>query len=117
MCVSTGNAGSPNACAITTLAVLWPTPGSVLERGEVARHLAAVLGDERRVLIAARFFALLGARPQRADERQDLRARVSFAIAAASGARANSAGVTRLTRASVHCADSTTATSSWNGSP
>ena len=28
MCVSTGNAGTPNACAITTLAVLCPTPGS-----------------------------------------------------------------------------------------
>ena len=28
MCVSTGNAGTPNACAITTLAVLCPTPGN-----------------------------------------------------------------------------------------
>src|SRR5436305_533871 len=27
MCVSTAKAGSPNACDITTLAVLWPTPG------------------------------------------------------------------------------------------
>ena len=27
MCVSTGNAGTPNAWVITTLAVLWPTPG------------------------------------------------------------------------------------------
>jgi hypothetical protein len=26
MWVSTGNAGTPNACAMTTLAVLWPTP-------------------------------------------------------------------------------------------
>ena len=32
-------------------------------------------------------------------------------IAAAFGAAANSAGVTRFTRTSVHCADSTTATS------
>ena len=36
---------------------------------------------------------------------------------AASGARANSAGVTRLTRASVVWADSATAHRSWNGSP
>jgi hypothetical protein len=37
------------------------------------------------------------------------------AIARASGNRVNSAGVTRLTRLSVVCADSTVATSSWNG--
>ena len=42
---------------------------------------------------------------------------VSLAIACASGARANSAGVTWLTRASVHCADRIVATRSWNGSP
>jgi len=42
---------------------------------------------------------------------------IGLAIAFGVGARANNAGVTRLTRASVHCADSITATSSWNGSP
>ncbi len=43
--------------------------------------------------------------------------RSAAARATASGNRANSAGVVRLTRASVHWADKMVATSSWNGSP
>ena len=80
MCVSTGNAGTPNACAITTLAVLWPTPASFSSasksaaRGRRARRRA-------RAPIAARFFALRRRQAARADERQDLRGASSVAIA------------------------------------
>ena len=44
--VSTAMVGSPKATLSTTLAVLRPTPGSASSVGAVARHLAAVLGDQ-----------------------------------------------------------------------
>jgi hypothetical protein len=54
------------------------------------------------------FAAFAGARPQvRMNAR--ISATGSAAIAAGVGARSNSAGVTRLTRASVVCADNNTA--------
>ena len=46
MCVSTAMVGSPKAMLSTTLAVLRPTPGSASSASRVARHLAAVLGDQ-----------------------------------------------------------------------
>ena len=61
MWVSTGKAGTPNAWAITTLAVLWPTPGSASSDSESGRHLAAGVDD--LVRRGHRFFALVGARP------------------------------------------------------
>lgn len=51
---------------------------------------------------------------QPSDKRGSSRTSI-LAMDAASGAAANSAGVTSLTFLSVVCADSITATSSWNG--
>ena len=104
MCVSTGNAGSPNACAMTTLAVLWPTPGSSSSAAR-SRGTSPPCAATSTLAIACRFFALLPREPARADERQDLRAPSSSPSRARRVRAANSAGVTRLTRASVHCAD------------
>ena len=115
MWVSTGNAGTWKACVITTLAVLWPTPGSSSSASMSAGTSPPCLLTSKRLVVAIAL-ALPGARPQVRIYGRIWRL-VSLAIACAVGARANSAGVTRLTRASVHCADRITATSSWNASP
>ena len=47
MCVSTGNAGSPNACVIDDARGLVADAGESLQRLHVVRHLPAVLLDER----------------------------------------------------------------------
>ena len=60
-------------------------------------------------------FAFAGARPHERIIRS-ISAGGSTAIAAGVDARANRAGVTWFTRSSVHCAESTTATSSVYGS-
>ena len=80
--------------------------GQRLERLEVARDLAAVLRRRACAPVAARFFALPGARPHVRMNGRISRGASSSPSSRASGARANSAGVTRLTRASVHCAES-----------
>jgi hypothetical protein len=49
MCVSTGNAGTPKAWHMTTLAVLWPTPGSASSAAKLARHVAAVVALEQEL--------------------------------------------------------------------
>ena len=46
MWVSTGKAGTPKAWAITTEAVLWPTPGRASSAAKSCGNLAAVLLDE-----------------------------------------------------------------------
>ena len=109
MWVSTGNAGTPNACAITTLAVLWPTPASDSRKSQSG----STSPPASTIWLAAvhMFFALVGARPT---------SRITLGIAPGRarhllrrvGATANSAGVTWLTFLSVVCADSTTATRS-----
>jgi len=114
MCVSTGKAGSPKACTLTTLAVLWPTPGSVSSVAR-SRGTRSPCSSTSARESAAMFLALVGARPQLRIKRW-ISPGFSFAIAAGVEARAKSAGVTWLTRASVHCADSTTATSKVKGS-
>ena len=114
MWVSTGNAGLPKACAITTLAVLCPTPGSASSSSKVAGTRppwrSTMSCDSARM-----FLAFVGESPHERTTRS-----ISFteSLAMASGvrARAKSRGVTSLTRASVHCAESTTATRSVNGS-
>jgi hypothetical protein len=114
MCVSTGNAGIPNACTITTPAVLWPTPGSVssISRSAGTRPPCSAT---RRLARAERFLAFCGASPQLRISRSIV-ATGRRASASGVGARAKSAGVTWLTRTSVHCAESTTETSSVKGS-
>jgi hypothetical protein len=110
MCVSTGNAGSPNACTRTTLAVLCPTPGSV-------SSASSSTGTRPPCSLTSRFAsderlrAFCGASPQLRIRRSTL-ATGRRASASGSGARAKSAGVTWFTRTSVHCAESTTETSS-----
>ncbi len=101
------------ATDITTLAVLRPTPGSASSASRspgtsppCSRDEAARRGDD-----------VLGLHPEEAarlDERSTS-AWSAPASACASGYRANSAGVVRLTRASVHCALRITAISSSNG--
>ena len=63
MCVSTGNAGTPNACTITTLAVLWPTPGSASSCVDVGGHAPAVLVAQDLPTAPWIAFAFAGARP------------------------------------------------------
>ena len=114
MCVSTGKAATPKACTITTLAVLCPTPGSV-SRSAGSAGTRPPCSSSKRFESAARARAFWGASPQ-------LRIRPSIvgagrrAIASGVAAAAKSAGVTWLTRASVHWAESTTETSSVKGS-
>ena len=114
MWVSTGNAGTPNACAITTLAVLWPTPGRV-SRAARSAGTTPPNSVQSRCARLTRALAFCGARPH--ERMQSCTwATGSAAIAAGVRAKANRPGVTWLTRASVHCADSSTAHSSVNGS-
>ena len=110
MCVSTGNAGTPKTCAMTTEAVLCPTPGNASSSSNVRGTWPPWRSTSRRdsSRIAA---ALRGASPH-GRTIASICATGSAAIAAGVAAAAKSAGVTWLTRLSVHCAESTTATSS-----
>ena len=114
MWVSTGNAGSPNACAITTLAVLWPTPGrrssASMSRGTFPPCSATSVSASFLT-----FFAFVGASPQ-ARMHARISSTLSLAIRCGVDARSKSAGVTLFTCASVVCADRSTATRSVNGS-
>src|SRR5947209_7218512 len=112
--VSTGKAARPNAWLSTTEAVLWPTPGSASRASSVrgtSPPCSAARIAERRL----RFFALVSARPMRRISRL-ISSTGRAARAAGVGARAKRAGVTSLTSLSVVWAESTTATSSVNGS-
>ncbi len=107
MCVSTGNAGTPNACDITTLAVLCPTPGSSSNSSNVRGTCPPCFSINSResswIALAFR-----GASPQ-GRTMALISSTVRAAIAAGLSAILKSAGVTRLTRLSVHCAESSTA--------
>ena len=110
MCVSTGKAGRPKACAITTLAVLCPTPGSASSASKSAgtRPPCRSIRILDRPAIA---LAFAGERPQGRITRW-ISATESFTIASGVAARANRIGVIWLTLTSVHCAESSTAISS-----
>ena len=115
MCVSTGKAGTPKACAITTEAVLWPTPGRASNAPKSAGTTPPCRSSTRRdKLDKARAFC--GANPNgRMIPR--MTSTGSAASDPGSGASAKRRGVTWLTLASVHCAESTTATSKVKASP
>ena len=114
MCVSTGNAGTPNACAITTDAVLCPTPGNSSSAPKSAGTCPPCFSTSNRdnPAIATDF---CGDNPHGL-----INSRISSTgtaiIASGVAARANNPGVTKFTRASVHCADNSTATSNVNAS-
>ena len=112
--VSTGNAGWPKACAITTLAVLWPTPGKASSAskspGTTPPWRSTRIRDSSRM-----FRALAGASPHDLMIAWMSRA-ASRAMASGVRARAKRRGVTWFTRTSVHWADRTTARSSVYGS-
>src|SRR6266545_1272194 len=114
MWVSTGKAGTPKACAMTTLAVLCPTPGRASSssnvRGTSPPWRSTRISDSRWM-----FFDLAGASPHGRMIRSMSRGR-RLAIAAGVDARANRSGAVRLTRTSVHCAERTTDTRSVNAS-
>ena len=108
MWVSTGNAGSPKAWDITTLAVLWPTPASDSRNVQSS----STSPPASRIWLAAshRFRALVGASPtSRMSSR--IRSGPSATISSGVAASANSAGVIWLTFLSVVWAESATATS------
>jgi hypothetical protein len=99
MCVSTGKAGTPKACAISTDAVLWPTPGNASSASKLA-GTSPPWRSTSNCAIACRFFAFVGARPiSRMYSRITSTGRA--AIAAGVGAASKSAGVTSLTFLSV----------------
>ena len=109
ICVSTGNAGTPKAWAMTTEAVLWPTPGSSSSSSKVRGTSPAcfVMISFARPTSALDF---CGASPSCLIRFRTF-STGSAAIFAGVPATANKAGVTSLTFLSVHCAESTTATS------
>ena len=97
----------PNACAITTLAVLCPTPGNASSSVKLAGTAPPwrSINNRDNSLIACAF---RGANPQ-GRTIASISATVRRAIAAGVSANLNNAGVTRFTRLSVHCAESKTA--------
>ena len=107
MCVSTGKAGIPYHCDITTLAVLCPTPAKLSRYFQSERTPPPAISCWA---IFLRFFALVGANPIFL---------IKFLIVSTSGVAINSgvfaflnkAGVTLFTILSVVCADNITATS------
>ncbi len=110
MWVSTGKAGWPKAWAMTTLAVLWPTPGSDSSSSKLAGTWPpwrlAMISDRARM-----FLALAGASPH-GRMTDSISRGDSRAMASGVRARANRSGATWFTRTSVHWADSTTAINS-----
>ena len=113
MWVSIGNAGTPYACDITTLAVLCPTPASDSRKSQSGTSSPPA----SMIWLAAvhRLRAFVGARPtSRMCAR--IRSGPSAAIRSGVSASANSAGVTWLTFLSVVWADRATATSRVYGS-
>ncbi len=115
MCVSTAMVAWPKATLSTTFAVFRPTPGRA-SRASRSPGTSPPWRSSSRRASAATFFALACHSP---IERicAPMPASPSCAMAAASGAAANSAGVTLFTAASVVCAERTTATRSWNAVP
>lgn len=107
MWVSTGKAGFPKAWVSTTEAVLWPTPGR-------ASSSSSVLGTFplwwaiRSLESCTIAFAFVGPSPHVLMMCSTFFG-VSCAIFCGVSASAKRAGVTRLTRASVHCAERRTA--------
>src|SRR5690554_199486 len=114
MCVSTGKAGWPKACDITTEAVLWPTPGSSSKSLKLSGTLPLcfVVNIFDNPLIA---FDLLGESPH--GRIISLISSTSFScISQGLSASSKKAGVTWFTLLSVHWADNNTATSKVYGS-
>ena len=109
MWVSTGKAGWPKAWFMTTEAVLWPTPGSF---SSASKEGGTRPSCSRNKICESSWMAraLRGARPH-GRIIASMSATSNSTIASGVWARANRWGVTRLTRLSVHCADSKTATS------
>ena len=109
MWVSTGNAGTPKAWAMTTLAVLWPTPASDSRKSQSGS--TSPPASTIWCAIVDRFRALVGARPS-SRMWPRISSGDSAAISSGVDAAANSDGVTWFTFLSVVWADSATATSS-----
>lgn len=112
-CVSTGRPGRSNATDLTTLPVLRPTPGRVVR---LSRSVGT-LPPWRSSSAAASPMRLRAFERKKPVEWMSVSSSSGSARARSKGEgyRRNRAGVTILTRASVHCAESTVATISWNG--
>ena len=108
--VSTGNEGTPNAWAITTLAVLCPTPGSFSSASWSLGTWPEWFSTKRRES-SEMALDFLGDKPH---GRMILRIWSTGTCCIFSGvsAKANKEGVMRFTRLSVHWADKRTATRS-----
>ena len=112
MWVSTGNAGCPNPCDITTLAVLWPTPGklsrSLKLSGTFELNLSTIILDRLNI-----FKDFWGASTQDliiiSIYNEDI-----FKIFAGVLAFLKSSGVTWFTLSSVHWALNKTAINNSN---
>lgn len=114
MCVSTGKAGMPKACTMTTDAVLWPTPGSASSASK-DRGTSPAWRAQRSAAMACRCLALVGASPTWRISAK-MSATANAAICAGVRALRKSAGVTSFTFLSVVCADKSTAHKSVNAS-
>ena len=106
--------GTPNAFPSTTLAVFRPTPGSVT-RSSSRFGTRPSNASTRRAPSFSSASDLARKKPVgRISSSSSVRS--AAARSAGDGYRANSAGVTWLTRTSVVWAESTVATRSWNES-
>ena len=109
-CRSTGEPGTRSACPSTTLAVFRPTPGNLTRSSMRAGTLPPWRSNNAAVMLASN--RALDQR-KRVDLICDSNSPgVARASVDASGYLSNNAGVTRLTRLSVHCAERMVATSS-----
>ena len=107
---STGSPGTPSAWPRTTFAVFRPTPGSSTSASIVLRHLAAVMLDERARHSHQRL-RLRSEEARRVNQRFQLFRR-RLRKCGGVGIALEQRGVTRLTPASVDCAERIVATSS-----
>src|SRR2546421_4666175 len=97
----------------TTLAVLRPTPPSII-KSSIVRGTLPLWRSTRAWQQDLMLLALLRKKPVVLISCSNS-AGCAFAYAAADGYFLNSAGVTRFTRLSVHCAERIVATSSSSG--
>ncbi len=103
-------AGTPYAVPRTTFAVLRPIPESVTS---VSRSRGTSPPNRVAIALATVFSALVFCRKNPVDwTSRSISAAGAAASAAGVGKRAKSAGVTMLTRSSVHCAERIVATRS-----
>ena len=107
MWVSTGKAGTPKACDITTLAVLCPTPGKASKSSKDSGTWPLCLS--RIIWLKSKMALLLNGDNPQGFIISRISSMVNFTISEGLLAFANKEGVIKFTRLSVHWALNKTA--------